>query len=75
MQAMVAMGRLPDGRHNCSETTVEPLVVHYRLVEVIMAADGKGVHRHRRLCEVALVVLPGLQAKVDGLQHRRQRRS
>ena len=32
-----------------------------------MASDGKGVHGHRRLGEVALVVLPGLQAKVDGL--------
>ena len=67
-QAMVAMGGSPDCRHDCGETTVKPLVVHYRLVEVIMAADGKGVHGHGRLCEVALVVLPRLQAKVDGFQ-------
>ena len=37
-----------------------------------MAADGKGVHGDRRLHEVALVVFPGLQAKVDELERGRQ---
>ena len=68
MQAMARWETLPNGWHSRGDTAVEPLVVHYRLVEVVMAADGKGVHGHRRLCEVALIVLPWLQAKVDGFQ-------
>ena len=68
MQATGVLQGLPDGWHGCGDTAVKPLVVQYGLVEVVMAADGKGVHGHRRLCKVALIVLPGLQAKVDGFQ-------
>ena len=62
------LGESPDGRHGCGDTTIKPLVVHYSFIEVVMAADGKGVHGHGRLCEVALVVLHRLQTKVDGFQ-------
>lgn len=59
---------LPDSWHNGGHALVKAVVVCNCLGKVIVTADGEGVHGDRRLNEVALLVLLGLQAGEDGPQ-------